>query len=72
MMTTYPVKWPLGLDVLKAQYAANTEQRLLAFQQPTIDGLGPNFTMKLLGTVGYSTMDPDNIETILSTKFEGA
>lgn len=67
----YPVKWPLGLDVLKAQYKANSEQRLLAFQQPTIDELGHNFKMTLLGAMGYTTMDPADVEAILSTKFEG-
>jgi predicted YcjX-like family ATPase len=71
MAVDYPVKWPLGLDVLKAQYKANTDQRLLAYQQPTIDTLGPNFMMKLLGNVGYTTMDPENVEAILSSKFAG-
>ncbi len=71
MAVEYPVKWPFGLDVLKAQYKANADQGLLAYQQPTIDALGPNFMMKLLGTVGYTTMDPTNVEAILSSKFAG-
>lgn len=71
MAVEYPVKWPLGLDVLKGQYKANADQRLLAYQQPTIDALGSNFMMKLLGTVGYTTMDPQNVEAILSSKFAG-
>ena len=72
MRVTYPCKWPLGLDVLKAQYAAISEQRLFAFQQPYIDELGPNFGIKLLGNLGYTTFDPENVEAVLSSKFEGA
>lgn len=72
MATNLPVKWPLGLDVLKAQYKANADQRLLAYQQPTIDNLGPSFAVKLLGAVGYTTMDPENVEAVLSSKFSGA
>ena len=71
MRVSYPVKWPLGLDVLKAQYEANSDQRLMAFQQPIIDSLGPNFEMTLLGASGFTTMDPANVEAVLSTRFEG-
>lgn len=66
----YPCKWPLGLDVLYAQYKANADKRLLAFQQPFLDRLGPNLAVDVLGTVGYTTFDPKNIEAILSSRFE--
>ncbi len=68
----FPTKWPLGLDVLKAQFVAIKDHRLLAYQQPFIDELGPNFVMRLLGSWGYATTDPKNVEAILSTRFEGA
>lgn len=71
MESRYPCKWPLGLDILSAQYKANAEKRLLAFQQPYLDDLGPNLELKILGTVGYTTYDPENVEAILSTRFEG-
>jgi len=71
MAVKYPAKWPLGLDWLKAQYDAHADQHPFAYQQPTIDALGPNFTLKLLGTVGYTTVDPENIEAILSSRFAG-
>ncbi len=71
MTVDYPVKWPLGIDVLKAQYKANSEKRLLAFQQPIIDEAGPNFKLTLLGAMGYTTMDPVNLEALLSSRFEG-
>ena len=71
MAVAYPVKWPLGFDVLKAQYINNASKCLFAFQQPHIDKLGPNFSMTLLGSTGYTTLDPDNIEAMLSSNFEG-
>lgn len=65
------MKWPLGLDVLRAQLAAIAENRLFAYQQPFIDDLGPNFVIKMLGSMGYTTLDPINLEAMLSTRFEG-
>ena len=72
MASRYPCKWPLGLDVLSAQFRAIAEKRLLAFQQPYVDSLGPNLELKILGTVGYTTFDPENVEAMLSTRFEGS
>ena len=66
-----PVKWPLGIDVLRAQLAAIADNRLFAYQQPFIDNLGPNFVIKMLGAEGYTTIDPQNLEAMLSTRFEG-
>lgn len=66
-----PVKWPLGINMLRAQLAAISENRLFAYQQPFIDDLGPNFQIKLLGAIGYTTIDPKNLEAMLSTRFEG-
>ena len=51
MESRYPCKWPFGLDVLSAQYKANAEKRLLAFQQPYLDQLGSNMELKILGAV---------------------
>ena len=67
----FPVKWPFGIDVLRAQLAAITDNRLFAYQQPFIEELGPNFVIKLLGSMGYTTIDPENLEALLSTRFEG-
>ena len=66
-----PYQWPFALDLLKRQYDANKTQRLLAFQTPYFDKLGPNIELRLFGAVGYLTFDPKNLEAILSTKFEG-
>ncbi len=71
MAVRLPTKWPLGLDVLKAQYLANVDQHLLAFQEPHIKNLGLNFSVMLLGAETYTTLDLENLETVLSSKFEG-
>ncbi|KAL9007147.1 MAG: hypothetical protein Q9188_000081 [Gyalolechia gomerana] len=46
--------------MLKAQYDASVAQILLAFQTPYFDEYGPTMELKLLGTVGYLTFDPQN------------
>lgn len=71
METKFLHKWPLALDVLKRQYEANSEQHLMAFQSKFFDKLGPNMELKLFGAVGYMTIEPKNVEAILSTRFEG-
>ncbi|CAO1605215.1 hypothetical protein XANCAGTX0491_008738 [Xanthoria calcicola] len=70
MKSRFPVKWPLGLDVLHKQWLANADQRLLAYQQPFLDQLGPNLEIKIMGSIGYTTYDPPNVEAILSSKFD--
>jgi hypothetical protein len=71
METVLPYRWPLALDILKRQYDALPDQRLLAFQSPYIEKM-PNMKLHLLGSVGYMTTDPKNVEAILHTNFEGA
>ncbi|KAL2699682.1 hypothetical protein AAEP93_009657 [Penicillium crustosum] len=70
METWIPYKWPLALDILKRQYDALPDQRLLLFQSQYFDKIGPNMTFKLFGNQGYLTADPKNVESILSTNFE--
>lgn len=71
METALPYRWPFALDVLKKQYDALPSQRLLTFQSQYFDEIGPNMRLGLFGQDGYMTIDPKNIETILSTHFEG-
>jgi hypothetical protein len=68
-----PYRWPLALDVFKRQYDALMAGNLLAFQAEYFDEtqVGQTFEVKLLGRVGYFTTDPQNLEAILSTNFEG-
>lgn len=68
-----PYKWPLALDAFKRQYDALMAGNLLAFQSEYFEEtqVGQTFQVKLLGRVGYFTTDPQNLEAILSTNFEG-
>ncbi|KAI4266018.1 MAG: hypothetical protein L6R38_009008 [Xanthoria sp. 2 TBL-2021] len=70
MKSRFPIKWPLGLDVLHKQWLANADKRLLAYQQPFLDQLGPNLEIKIMGSVGYTTYDPPNVEAVLSSRFD--
>lgn len=70
MRTKIPYEWPLGLDIVKRQYDALGSQHLLAFQLQYLDHK-PNLELRHLGMVGYVTTDPENIESMLSTRFEG-
>ncbi|KAL9593601.1 MAG: hypothetical protein Q9219_007475 [cf. Caloplaca sp. 3 TL-2023] len=70
MKNRFPCKWPLGLDVLYKQWKANADNCLLAFQQPHLDRLGPTLRIDILGSVGYTTFDPENIEAALASRFD--
>ncbi|PIA90905.1 Cytochrome P450 52A11 [Cercospora beticola] len=65
-----PYKWPLALDVLTKGWQARKQRKLLAMFDQYFDALGPTVQVSILAGKGYATMDPDNIETILSTRFE--
>ena len=71
MKAKIPYKWPLALDLLKQQYDANKRKILLCSQTPFFDKLGPNVEYTLVGTSGFLTFDPENLEAVLSTNFEG-
>ncbi|KAL1882906.1 hypothetical protein Daus18300_000544 [Diaporthe australafricana] len=67
---TWNSTWPLGLDMLaKAAKYARTEQ-ILQFFLDVVDDNGTTFVQELLGAAGIDTIDPENIEAVLSTNFE--
>ncbi|MCJ1437308.1 hypothetical protein MMC27_006694 [Xylographa pallens] len=67
-------KWPLALDIVKRAFAARREKKLLSLFTDYFTILGPTVELTLLGAVlggtGYATMDPENIEAVLSSQFE--
>lgn len=68
---TWNSTWPLGLDMLaKAAKYARTMQ-ILQFFLDVVDDNGTTFVQELLGAAGIDTVDPENIEAVLSTNFEG-
>ncbi|KAL8888941.1 MAG: hypothetical protein Q9192_006101 [Flavoplaca navasiana] len=69
MENVLPYKWPLALDILKRQYDVLPSQRLLASYTEDMEKM-PNFEIHLFGQIGYMTIDPKNIESMLSTRFE--
>lgn len=63
-------RWPFGLDMLvKALKYARTMQ-ILQFFLEVVDDNGTTFVQELLGATGIDTVDPENIEAVLSSNFE--
>lgn len=64
-----PYKWPLALDLLKRQYDILCSDH--AFERLTpYFSMAPTARVHFFGATGYFTTDPDNLETILSTRFD--
>ncbi|KAF7714337.1 N-alkane-inducible cytochrome P450 [Penicillium ucsense] len=62
-------KWPLGLDLLIKAFQHERKQRILQFFLNVVSESGNTFEQKLLFARGIDTIDPRNIEAILSTQF---
>lgn len=52
-------------------FRAGRDKKLLAFFTEKFNQLSPTAEVKILGGIGYVTQDPENIEALLSTQFEG-
>lgn len=64
-------KWPLALDIVKRGFKAGREKRLLSLFTEYFDQLGSTVELSILGGIGFATMDPENVEAVLSTHFDG-
>ena len=64
--TIFQGRLPLGLDLVRGLLSANANQHLLSYLQPFIDSLGPNLELRILGNVGLVTIDPENVQAVLS------
>ena len=64
-------KWPFGLDVVRSGFRASRQGKLLALFGYYFGKLGPTVELTILGGTGFATMDPENVEMILSTGFDG-
>ena len=64
-------KWPFGLDVVRRGFKAGRQVKLLALFGWYFGQLGPTVELTILGGTGFATMDPENVETLLSTGFDG-
>lgn len=63
--------WPLGLDLIVSAFQAAKQGRILQYFDALVSRTGHTFEQRLLGVSGIDTIDPDNIEAILSTQFKG-
>lgn len=57
--------------MVKRGFKAGRQKRLLSLFTDYFDQLGPTVELTILGGVGFATMDPENIEAVLSTHFDG-
>ena len=64
-------KWPLGLDLVFEAFRVIGEKQILQWFVGWLDRTGPTFELNALGSKVVYTVEPDNIEAILSTKFIG-
>lgn len=64
-------RWPLGLELIVHAFRAAREQRLLRVMGDIVLKTGPTFEQRLLGFRGIDTVDPINVEAILSKQFDG-
>ncbi|KAI8625465.1 cytochrome P450 [Xylariaceae sp. FL1651] len=62
-------KWPLGLDFLFKALVVGKEGHILKFFTEVIDECGHTFVQHLLAVPGIDTVEPENIETVLSSNF---
>lgn len=64
-------RWPLGLGLIITAFRVANEQRLLRFMNEIVEKTGNTFEQNLLGARGIDTVEPANIEALLSTQFTG-
>lgn len=68
---TLHIHWPFGLDRLKQMVQADAELRLMELFLFHFRQIGSTLEQKFLGTKVFGTMEPANLEAILSTQFKG-
>lgn len=64
-------RWPIGLGLIVTAFRVANEQRLLRFMNEIVEKTGNTFEQNLLGARGIDTVEPANIEALLSTQFTG-
>ena len=68
---TLKYSWPLGIDLLSEAFAADRTGTILDFFVTIVKRTGNTFEQIILGARGIDTVDPRNIEAVLSTQFSG-
>ncbi|KAL9636695.1 MAG: hypothetical protein Q9204_002163, partial [Flavoplaca sp. TL-2023a] len=62
-------KWPFALDLVMDAFRIIAEKQALQWFAQIFDKTGPTFEQNVLGIKGVDTIEPENLEAILSTKF---
>ncbi|KAI0114263.1 cytochrome P450 52A11 [Hypoxylon sp. NC0597] len=65
----WAAEWPLGLDMLVKVFKHSKRKQILQFFVEEVERSGITFEQNLLGGRATNTVDPRNIEAILSTNF---
>ena len=63
-------KWPLAIDLMVEAFKADQAGAIMAFFLSIIERTGTTFEQILLGSRGIDTIDPKNLEAVLSTQFD--
>jgi hypothetical protein len=64
-------RWPLAIDIIVEAFNADKQGHILDFFVKCVSRTGNTFEQRILGARGIDTQDPQNIEAILSTQFNG-
>lgn len=64
-------QWPLGIDRIEQIFRANSESRLMELFLFHFRFWGNTLEHKFLGTPAYGTVEPANLEALLSTNVQG-
>lgn len=63
------LRYPLGLDHILDTFAAARDKRVLRYFVGVVERSGVTFEQTLLGERGFGTVEPRNLEVLLSGKF---
>ncbi|KAL6720966.1 hypothetical protein ACLMJK_000066 [Lecanora helva] len=63
-------RWPFSIDLILQSVKADNRNQILRFFIPFIDNVGNTHAQYLLGTRAINTIDPENLEVILSSHFQ--
>ena len=64
-----PYNWPLALDIVVNAFRVIAEKQALQWFTDIFERTGPTFEQQILGSKGIDTIEPENLESILSTDF---
>ncbi|KAJ5668847.1 hypothetical protein N7462_009917 [Penicillium macrosclerotiorum] len=64
--------WPLGIDRLIQIWTADADQRLMDLFTFHFRDVGTTLEQKFLGTIAFGTIEPRNLEAMMSSQEKGA